>query len=84
MEQPHKLTLTQLLASENSGNQAVKDANAQLISLFNASPDAFIIIGQAGVIELVNSTTQTMFLYDEQDLLGKNKRWGEINGKHQN
>nr|WP_297349856.1 ATP-binding protein [uncultured Glaciecola sp.] len=72
MKPPSKLTLALLLANENNNYQAIKDASAQLISLFNAAPDALIIIDQTGVIELINTTTQTMFLYNEHDLIGEN------------
>ncbi|MFT4653635.1 MAG: two-component system sensor kinase FixL [Kangiellaceae bacterium] len=72
MDESEKLTLAQLLSNEGSGEQAFKDASAQLIAMLNATPDAFIIIDQTGIIELVNATTETMFLYSSQQLLGKN------------
>jgi two-component system sensor kinase FixL len=72
MELFNRQILARLLSNTDKGELAIKDASAKLIAIFNATPDAFIIIGQTGVIELVNSTTQTMFLYGEQDLLGKN------------
>jgi PAS domain S-box-containing protein len=39
--------------------------------LFEAAPDATVIIDQAGKIELVNARAETLFGYSRSDLLGK-------------
>lgn len=72
MDEPRKLTLPQLLANRENSDETIKDACAQLIGLFNATPDALIVIDHKGLIELVNTATQSMFLYDEKDLIGNN------------
>lgn len=72
MDKSDKLTLAQLLSNGDGSEQAFKDASAQLIALLNATPDAFIIIDHKGIIELVNATTETMFQYNAQELIGNN------------
>ena len=65
-------TLSQSMSNEESLKGALQDANAQLIAIFNATPDAFIIFDQNGKIELINDVTETMFLYNKQALRGQN------------
>lgn len=72
MDQYDKALRAHLPVIEGTGKQATKNAGAQLIATLNASPDAFIIINQSGIIELVNTSTETMFLFTAQELLGKN------------
>jgi len=72
MDKIGKLTLAHFLSDKDSDEQTVKDASSRLITIFNATPDAFIIIDQTGIIELINASTETMFLYKKHQLLGKN------------
>jgi two-component system sensor kinase FixL len=72
VDQDDKLALAKLLLNEGNDKQAIKDANERLIATLNATPDAFIIIDKSGIIELVNATTETMFLYSSEELLGHN------------
>ncbi|AEP31375.1 two-component system sensor histidine kinase NtrB [Brumicola nitratireducens] len=72
MSQADQLTLAQVLSSEDSSAQNIKDASARLLAILDASPDAFIIIDQDGKIELVNATVESMFLYSKEELLGHN------------
>ncbi|MFT6085783.1 MAG: two-component system sensor kinase FixL [Glaciecola sp.] len=72
MELFNRQILARLLSNTDKGELAIKDASAKLIAIFNATPDAFIIINEKGIIELVNSATTAMFMYDEEELLGQN------------
>jgi two-component system sensor kinase FixL len=72
MSQANQPTLAQILSSEDSSAQNVKDASARLIAILDATPDAFIIIDQDGKIELMNASVESMFLYSKEELLGQN------------
>jgi two-component system sensor kinase FixL len=72
MELFNSQILARLLSNTDKGELAIKDASAKLIAIFNATPDAFIIINEKGIIELVNAATTAMFMYDEEELLGQN------------
>ena len=72
MRQENEPTLAQILLSKDSSVQNIKDASARLIAIFDATPDAFIIIDQYGKIELINATVESMFLYKKEELLGQN------------
>ncbi len=65
-------TSTQPMSSKDISDEAIRDANARLISILNAAVDALVIIDQHGKIELVNAATEMMFLYTREELIGQN------------
>jgi PAS domain S-box-containing protein len=52
--------------------QVLAKAEQKFRSLLEAAPDAMLITTAAGEITLVNSHTQSMFLYTREELLGRN------------
>ena len=72
MPEPNKSILKQILSENTGGKEPIKDANARLIALLDAAVDGLVIIDGKGNIELFNNAAQKMFLYSNQDVLGKN------------
>lgn len=72
MPEPKKSLLEQSVVSEAEEHAPIKDANARLTALLDAAVDALIIIDGKGRIELFNAAAQKMFLYTNQEILGKN------------
>ena len=49
---------------------ALQHREAQLTSLIEAAPDAFIVVGATGLIQFVNQQTENLFGYPRAELLG--------------
>ena len=52
----------------------LQKAELRFRSLLEAAPDAMVICREDGIIELVNSRTETLFLQNRDELLGRNIR----------
>lgn len=50
---------------------ALQHREAQLTSLIEAAPDAFIVVGASGLIQFVNQQTENLFGYPRIELIGK-------------
>jgi PAS domain S-box-containing protein len=50
---------------------ALQHREAQLTSLIEAAPDAFIVVGSTGLIQFVNQQTENLFGYPRADLIGQ-------------
>jgi len=49
---------------------ALQHREAQLSSLIEAAPDAFIVVGASGLIQFVNQQTENLFGYPRAELIG--------------
>jgi PAS domain S-box-containing protein len=80
-------TGTLALAAIRDGTQRRK-AETRYRALLEAAPDAMVIVGLDGIIELVNAQTERLFGYTEQELLGQSvdilmpKKFREGHGVH--
>jgi PAS domain S-box-containing protein len=63
-------TGTLALAAIRDGTQRRK-AEARYRALLEAAPDAMVIVGIGGIIELVNAQTETLFGYTRKELVGQ-------------
>ena len=63
-------TGTLALAAIRDGTQRRK-AETRYRALLEAAPDAMVIVGSGGIIELVNAQTERLFGYAKQELLGQ-------------
>lgn len=54
----------------NTNNNRINESS--LRAIFNEAVDGMIVINEIGIIESVNPAVTKMFLYDENELLGKN------------
>lgn len=60
------------LSVENrKAKEALRDSDAKFRALLEAAPDAMVIVDQHGVIVLVNSLTNHLFGYTQNELLGQ-------------
>lgn len=50
---------------------ALQHREAQLTSLIEAAPDAFIVVGATGLIQFVNQQTENLFGYPRIELMGQ-------------
>ena len=50
---------------------ALQHREAQLTSLIEAAPDAFIVVGAAGLIQFVNQQTENLFGYPRIEMIGQ-------------
>jgi len=50
---------------------ALQHREAQLTSLIEAAPDAFIVVGASGLIQFVNQQTENLFGYPRAELVGQ-------------
>ena len=50
---------------------ALQNREAQLTSLIEAAPDAFIVVGATGLIQFVNQQTENLFGYPRIELIGQ-------------
>jgi PAS domain S-box-containing protein len=50
---------------------ALQHREAQLTSLIEAAPDAFIVVGATGLIQFVNQQTENLFGYPRIELIGQ-------------
>lgn len=63
--------LTRDLSERKFAEQALQRSQDQLYRVVEATPNAIVMIDQAGLIEMVNGQTETMFGYSRAELLGQ-------------
>ncbi len=60
-----------LSAENRKAKEALRDSDAKFRALLEAAPDAMVIVDQHGIIVLVNSLTNQLFGYRQNELLGQ-------------
>ncbi len=56
---------------QETGNVALKESDNQIQTIFNAAPDAVIVIDEAGKIIRWNSKAETLFGWQQSEVVGK-------------
>lgn len=60
------------ITEEQTHAEAIKTRETLLRSILSTVPDAMIVIDESGIIESFSTAAQTMFGYDQEEVVGKN------------
>ena len=61
----------QVSSSRTTDNQLFRDEERRLRSLLDVAPDAMVVVDQGGRIVLVNTQTEKLFGYHQEDILAR-------------
>jgi two-component system sensor kinase FixL len=74
MDQTYRLSIVQDLRAQDAAQQAQREGEARFRTVLETIPDAMVVIGERGLIEAFSPSSERMFGYRADEVIGQNVR----------
>lgn len=72
MDQVYRLSIVQDMRAQDAAQQAQREGEARFRTVLETIPDAMVVIGERGLIEAFSPSSERMFGYRADEVIGQN------------